>query len=100
MSLLIGGVIAAILGLVGLIEWRQDFFMILKGAIPISLLLGGILAIYVGFDDMQEKIREEREKHKDELEKAKEEIELLKSIAETNREELNRLKKDANQTKL
>jgi len=92
MSLIVGGIVAAILGLVGLIEWRGDFIVIIEGALPLIFLLGGILAVYVGVDDYQEKIREEKERQKGELDKAREEIELLKTITETNREELNRLR--------
>jgi hypothetical protein len=92
MSLLAGGVIGAILGLISLIFWWGDFLTILKGAIPISLLLGGALAVYVGIDDIQDKIREERQRQDDELEKAKEEIESAKAEAERYREELTKLK--------
>ncbi len=92
MALLVGGFIAAVLGLVGLIEWRHDFVVIIKGALPIMLLLGGILAIYVGLDDIQEKVRDERERHVGELEKTREEIDLIKTQTEQCREELNRLK--------
>lgn len=92
MALLVGGFIAAVLGLVGLIEWRHDFIVIIKGALPIMLLLGGILAIYVGLDDIQEKARDERDRHAGELEKTREEIELVKTQTEQCREELNRLK--------
>jgi len=92
MSLLAGGVIGAILGLISLIFWWGDFLTILKGAIPISLLLGGLLAVYVGFDEIQDKIREERQRQDEELEKAKEEIESARAEAERYREELNKLK--------
>jgi hypothetical protein len=92
MSLLAGGVIGAILGLISLIFWWGDFLTILKGAIPISLLLGGLLAIYVGFDEIQDKIREERHRQDEELEKAKEEMESARAEAERYREELNKLK--------
>ncbi|MDZ4165256.1 MAG: hypothetical protein U1C55_09025 [Smithellaceae bacterium] len=94
MALLIGGFIASILGLVGLIEWRHDFIVILKGAIPVMLLAGGVLAVYIGFDDMQEKMRDERERHAGELEKTKEEIEMVKAQTEQCREELNRLREE------
>ncbi len=94
MALLIGGFIASILGLVGLIEWRHDFIVILKGAIPVMLLAGGVLSIYVGFDDMQEKMREEREKQAGEWEKTKSEIEMVKAQTEQCREELNRLREE------
>jgi predicted ribosome quality control (RQC) complex YloA/Tae2 family protein len=92
MSLLIGGVIAAVLGLVSLIFWWVDFMTIIKGAFPISLLLGGALAVYVGIDEIQDKIREERLKHEEKLEKAHEEIEAVKAQAEKYKEELNKLK--------
>jgi predicted ribosome quality control (RQC) complex YloA/Tae2 family protein len=92
MSLLIGGVIAAVLGLVSLIFWWVDFMTIIKGAFPISLLLGGALAVYVGIDEIQDKIREERLRNDEKLEKAHEEIEAAKAQAEKYKEELNKLK--------
>lgn len=97
MSLLAGGIIGAIIGLISLIFWWGDFVTILKGALPISLLLGGLLAIYVGFDEMQDKIREERYRQDEELEKAKEEMESARAEAERYREELNKLKEPKNQ---
>ena len=48
MSLLMGGVVVAVLGLISLIFWWADFMSIIRGAFPISLLLGGALAVYVG----------------------------------------------------
>jgi hypothetical protein len=95
MSLLIGGVITAVLGLVSLIFWWADFMTIVKGAFPICLLLGGALAVYVGIDEIQDKIREERLKHEEKLEKAREEIEAVKAQAEKYKEELNKLKETA-----
>jgi len=91
-SLLTGGVIAAVFGLISLIFWWADFLAIIRGALPIFMLLGGALAIYVGFDEIQDKIREERQRQDDELEKAKEEIESIKAKAEQYKEELNKLK--------
>src|SRR5512145_714118 len=92
MSLLAGGGIGAILGLISLIFRWGDFLTILKGAIPIRLLMGGLLAIYVGFDEIQDKIREERHRQDEELERAKEEMESARAEAERYREELNKLK--------
>ncbi|HOM07008.1 MAG TPA: hypothetical protein PK836_05295 [Syntrophales bacterium] len=68
--------------------------MILKGALPILLILGGILAVYVGYDDMQEKLREERQRQEEKLEKAREEIEAMRAKAEQYKEELERLRGD------
>ena len=99
MTLLMGGAIASILGLVGLIVWIKDFLILLKGALPLLLLLGGVLAAYIGFDEIQSKLREEREKQEEELTKAREEIEMIKAKAEQYREELERLK-EAREKKL
>jgi hypothetical protein len=96
MSLLAGGAIGGILGLISLIFWWGDFLIILRGAIPISLLLGGALAVYVGIDEIQDKIREERLRQDEELEKAKEEMESARAEAERYREELNRFKEPKN----
>jgi hypothetical protein len=92
MSLLTGGVITAVLGLISLIFWWGDFLTIIRGAVPISLLLGGALAVYVGIDEIQDKIREERQRQDEELERAKEEIESVKAEAERYREELGKLR--------
>jgi hypothetical protein len=92
MSLLIGGIIFSVLGLISLIFWWGDFMIIIRGAFPISLLLGGALAVYVGIDELQDKIREERQRQDEKLEKAQEEIEAVKAQAERYKEELERLK--------
>jgi hypothetical protein len=96
MSLLTGGAIAAVIGLISLIFWWGDFIDLLQGALPIFLLLGGALAIYVGFDEIQDKIRDERQRQDEELEKAREEIESAKAEADRYREELDKLKNGKN----
>lgn len=95
MSLLIGGAASVIIGLIGLILWWVDFLVILKGGIPIILILGGILAVYIGLDEIQDKLREERQKQEESLAKAKEEIEMVKAQAEQYREELEKLKENS-----
>lgn len=92
MTILIGGAASLFLGLLGLIFWWQHFFNLLKGAIPILLLLGGALAVYVGLDELKDKMREERERQAEELNKAREELEKTKAEAERYREELDKLK--------
>ncbi|MBM4271071.1 MAG: hypothetical protein FJ139_02770 [Deltaproteobacteria bacterium] len=94
MSLLIGGVAAIVFGLLGLIIWWSDFISIVKGGVPILMLLGGILAVYIGFDEIQDKLREERQKQEESLAKAKEEIEIVRAQAEQYREELEKLKEE------
>jgi predicted membrane protein len=92
MSLLIGGMISAIFGLVSLIFFWSDFMTIIRGAFPLFLLLGGALAIYVGMDEMQEKNREEKQMQEEKLEKAQQEIEAIKAQAASYKEELDKLK--------
>jgi len=92
MPLIIGGAVALILGIIGLIEWRDELFIIIKGSLPILLLMGGILALYVGYDDFQEKLKEDKQKQDDKIEKAREELEIVRAKAESYKEELDRLK--------
>jgi hypothetical protein len=92
MSLLIAGAIAAVLGIVGLVAWWNDFLIILKGAAPLAMVLSGILAVYVGYDDIQDKMREEQLRQNSKLDKAREEIEKVRAKAEEYKEELERLK--------
>jgi predicted DNA repair protein MutK len=70
----------------------SDFITLVNGAFPIFLLLGGALAIYVGIDELQEKIREERQRQEEKHAKAREEIETIKAQAESYKEELKKLK--------
>ena len=54
MKTLIGGAIAVLLGVVGLAVWFNQFLVLLAGSIPIVLLLGGGLALYLGFDELKD----------------------------------------------
>ncbi|KJS30909.1 MAG: hypothetical protein VR64_13620 [Desulfatitalea sp. BRH_c12] len=89
MKTLIGGAIAAVLGLIGLTVWFRPFLQLLAGAIPIMLLLGGGLAIYLGFDELKDSWKKEDQEpkeggegtgpYKQEIDELKKEIETLKS---------------------
>lgn len=86
MKTLIGGSVAAVLGLIGLGIFWHDFFDILAGVVPTSLLLGGGLAIYLGFDELKESWKKDEEvdaPSSDDPEKYKKEIDDLKSEIET-----------------
>lgn len=54
MKTLIGGAIGAVVGIVGLAVWFGEFLQLLAGAVPIMLLLGGGLALYLGFDELKD----------------------------------------------
>ena len=90
MKTLIGGAIAAALGLVGIVVWWAQFLTVIAGTIPIMLLLGGALAIYLGFDELKDTWKSEKtddnsaesveevERYKKEISELKDEIETLK----------------------
>ncbi|MFZ0242629.1 MAG: hypothetical protein WAL90_13365 [Desulfobacterales bacterium] len=91
MKTLIGGAIAAALGLIGLGVWWTEFLMVLAGIIPIMLLLGGGLAVYLGFDELKDNWKKDEpafesssvkeaevEQYKKEIDELKDEIKGLK----------------------
>jgi len=90
MKTLIGGAIAALLGLIGIVAWFPQFLTVIAGTIPVMLLLGGALAIYLGIDELKDTwqqeesaepdavIDEDVEKYKQEISELKDEIETLK----------------------
>ena len=90
MKTLVGGAVAAALGLIGLGFWWKEFLTVLGGTIPAVLLLGGGLAIYLGFDEMKDTWKkdepappsmpaDELEKYKGEISDLKKELESLKA---------------------
>ncbi len=54
MKTLVGGAVAAVIGVIGLAVWFKEFLTLLAGAIPVMLLLGGCLALYLGFDELKD----------------------------------------------
>ena len=90
MKTLIGGAVAAALGLVGIVVWWSQFLTVIAGTIPIMLLLGGALAVYLGFDELKDTWKSEKaddnsaesdeevERYKKEISELKDEIETLK----------------------
>ena len=88
MKTLIGGAVAAVLGLIGLSVWFGEFLQLLAGAIPVMLLLGGGLALYLGFDELKDTWKKddtsvEAEDKSDDADQYKQEIEDLKKEIET-----------------
>lgn len=61
MVALVGGLIALLLGIIGLVGWWKEFLWLLKGVIPPILILGGLLATYLGAEEMKDKRRTESE---------------------------------------
>jgi phosphate/sulfate permease len=94
MKTLIGGAVGAVLGLIGMSIWWKPFLQLLAGAIPVMLLLGGGLALYLGFDELKDSWKKEdttvdtsvntddTEEYKKEIDELKKEIETLKTEKE------------------
>ena len=61
MVALVGGLAALVLGLIGLIAWWDEFIWLLKGCVPLVLIMGGALAAYLGAEEMKDKRRAELE---------------------------------------
>ena len=53
MFIIIGGIISAVLGILGVIAWWGDFVLMLRGLAPIVLALGGLIAIWAGIDEIK-----------------------------------------------
>lgn len=94
MSMLISGIVSVVIGIIGFSLWWSDFIIALKGIIPILLILGGILAVYIGLDSLQDLAREERKKQEEKLQHTRDEMEQIKVQAEQYREELEQLKEN------
>jgi len=90
MTALVGGLVAVALGLIGLGLWWREFLGLLAGGVPLLLLLGGALAVYLGYEETKDKFFEKSEPPayeppkmaEAEVEKYKEEVERLKSEIE------------------
>lgn len=94
MKTLIGGAVAAVLGIIGLSVWWKPFLQLIAGAIPAMLVLGGGLAIYLGFDELKDSWKkdettfdtptdeEDVDKYKQEIDDLKKEIDTLKTEKE------------------
>ncbi|UCG11259.1 MAG: hypothetical protein JSU72_11950 [Deltaproteobacteria bacterium] len=104
MAVFVGGIVAAVLGIILLLIWWVPFLQLLAGAVPVMLFLGGAIAAYLGFDEVKDKLpyfgkkeqelsptmdtdetpkyREEAEKYKAEVDELKSELDKLKQAEE------------------
>jgi len=73
---LAGGLVALILGIIGIVVWWSLFVKALAAGIPIMLILGGALATYLGIEELKDKkAAESFDTEKDDL---KREVDTLK----------------------
>jgi hypothetical protein len=102
MKVFVGGVAAAFLGLLGILVWHHEVFQVIGGAIPLILLLGGLMAAYLGYDEVKDKLpcckaRETQEPSNDA--KLREEVERYKQEAERYKQEAERLQSELDKSK-
>ena len=73
---LAGGLVALILGIIGIVVWWSYFLKALMAGIPLMLILGGALATYLGIEELKDKkAAESFDTEKDDL---KREVDSLK----------------------
>jgi len=87
MAVFAGGIIALVLGSLGIIFWWGNFIGLLLGAVPIMLLMCGALAVYLGLEEIKDKraaktTADTTESLKEEVASLKEEIQELKTDKE------------------
>jgi len=82
MAALLGGVVALILGIIGIIVWWAYFIKALAAGIPILLILGGALATYLGIEEWKDKRSEDKVEEEPDTSELKEEVKSLKKEVE------------------
>ena len=60
MWIILGGIAAVILGILGLIEWWLLFLKALAALIPFILVTGGAFAIIIGISSVKDRRAEEK----------------------------------------
>ncbi len=60
----IGGIIAIVLGLVGLFRWLALFVSALKATVPAILILGGLIALAAGVSEIKDSLKAGQEEKK------------------------------------
>jgi hypothetical protein len=86
MAALGGGLAALILGIIGIIMWFGYFVKALQAGVPAMLILGGALAVYLGFEELKDK-RNTPDTFDDSTSTLKSEVETLKDEIKQLKEE-------------
>jgi putative Mn2+ efflux pump MntP len=62
----IGGLVAILLGLIGLITWWSLFVRALLATVPSILILGGLIALAAGVSEIKDAMKTKKEESKEE----------------------------------
>lgn len=60
----IGGLVAILLGLIGLIKWWDLFVRALLATVPSILILGGLVALAAGISEIKDTVKPKKEEEK------------------------------------
>lgn len=60
----IGGLVAILLGLIGLIKWWDLFVRALLATVPSILILGGLIALAAGISEIKDAVKPKKEEEK------------------------------------
>ena len=55
--LVIGGILAIIVGIIGLIKWWILFLKGLGAILPVLFILGGSIALFIGFTELKDSLK-------------------------------------------
>lgn len=56
------GILFIALGLYGILNWAHEFVVVIKGLVPISLILGGLLGLFAGVSSLQARRKKDHAK--------------------------------------
>ena len=60
----LGGIISIIIGIWGISAWWWDFKVLLRGAVPPILVLGGLAALFAGISEIKDAAQAKKEEKK------------------------------------
>ncbi len=60
----LGGFLAIILGIIGLIFWFRYFLYLLGGSIPLILIMGGLIALFIGITEIKDTLKSKEEENR------------------------------------
>ncbi len=69
---ILGGALAILLGLWGIMSWWWSFVELLKGSIPCFLIMGGLIALLAGISELKDEIAAKKEEKNKPAEEKKE----------------------------
>lgn len=65
----IGGIVAALLGLWGIFGWFEYFWKVVQGTVPAMLIFGGLIALFLGISEIKDELAAKKEEKKKEEKK-------------------------------